>query len=251
MDPTRESRPSTESATPRDTAPDHDAVVALLRSGAPGLPTLRSDPRTVTSRARRALRRRRLRNSVLAVTGAAAAYLALALAGPLPVPGVGTVTVPGSQPLRALASRSFPFGPPGADQRQAEVNRLESEVLPVVEDLDLSLYLLTIEPCRVLEYPRGNYRDGDPECRDLVPFDAQARTDFDKVTDAVERSGVAVERIVRDAAGTYVQLNDRSWQYNWEYAYLPGVGSPPMAGHPGEQWTHIRGDGWLHRTHDD
>jgi hypothetical protein len=250
MDPTGEPRSSAaEPAIPRDALPD-DTVVASLRARAPGLPTPRFDPRTVTIRARGALRRRR-RNSAMALAGAVATYLAIALVGPLPVPGVGTVSVPGSQALRALARDSFPFGPPGSDQRQADVDRLETGVLPVVEELDLSLYLLTSESCRILEYSRGNYRDGDPECQDLVPFDAQAREDFDTVTDAVERSGVAVERIVRDSVGTYVQLQDRSWRYNWEYAHLPGIGSPPTTGHPSEQWTHIRGNWWLHRTHDD
>jgi hypothetical protein len=251
MDPTGEPRSSAaEPATPRDALPD-ETVVASLRARAPGLLTPRFDPRTVTTRARGALRRRRLRNSAMALAGAVATYLAFALVGPLPVPGVGNVSVPGSQALRALATKSFPFGPPGSDQRRADVDRLETEVLPVVEELDLSLYLRTSESCRILEYPRGNYRDGAPECQDLVPFDTQAREDFGTVTDAVERSGVAVERIVRDSVGTHVQLQDRSWRYNWEYAYLPGAASPPTTGHPSEQWTHIRGDWWLHRTHDD
>jgi hypothetical protein len=84
-----------------------------------------------------------------------------------------------------------------------------------------------------------------------VPFDAQARADFDHVTDAVERSGVAVERIFRDGGGIYVQLDDRSWRYNWEYVFLPDAGSPPATTWPGEEWTHIRGDWWLHQAHDD
>ena len=84
-----------------------------------------------------------------------------------------------------------------------------------------------------------------------MPFDAQARADFDRVTDAVERSGVAVERIFRYGGGIYVQLQDSSWQYNWEYVYLPDVDSPPATHFPARQWTHIRGDWWFHRAHDD
>ncbi|SCG79064.1 hypothetical protein GA0070609_5772 [Micromonospora echinaurantiaca] len=253
MDPTREPRSTAaEPTSPSGTLSD-DAVVAHLRARAPGLQTSRFDARTVTSRARGALRRRRLRNSMMALAGAAAAYLMLALAGPLPVPGAGTVSVPGSSAIQALAGRFLPVGPPGPSQRQADVDSLETEVLPVVEDLKVSLYLLESGPCRILEYPRGNYRDGDPECADLVPFDAAARADFDEVTDAVERSGVAVERIFRVGDAVGFQLPDNSWQYNWEYVHLPGVDSPPpLTGRPiEERWTHIHGDWWLHRVFDD
>jgi hypothetical protein len=95
----------------------------------------------------------------------------------------------------------------------------------------------------------GPCRPGDEE---LAPFDADAQADFDEVTDAVERSGVAVERILRHAGGIYIQLKDHSWQHNWQYVHLPDTGTPPATtGRPGEQWTHIRGDWWLHRTQDD
>lgn len=124
-------------------------------------------------------------------------------------------------------------------------------MLPVVEEHTISYDLLAPGPCRILGYPRGNYRDGDPQCDDLVPFDIQARGDFDKVTAAVELSGVTVERIVRDRGGIYIQLKDNSWQYNWEYVYLPDNGAPPATSWPGEEWTHVRGDWWFHRAHDD
>jgi hypothetical protein len=187
----------------------------------------------------------------VAVASAAIAYLTLALAGPLPVPGLGTVGVPGGNALRALVAHVVPGQPPGPDQRRADVDRLETDLLPVVEKLELSYYLLDPGPCRILEYPRGDYRDGNPQCGDLVPFDAQARVDFDEVTAAVERSGVAVERIFRDHGGISIQLKDYSWQYNWEYAYLPGIGTPPTTTWPGEEWKHIRGEWWFHRAHDD
>ena len=250
MDPTQEPRTAaTEPTAARDILPD-DAVVAYLRARAPGLPTARFDPRAVTSRARRGLRRRH-RNSVVAVATAAAVYLALALTGPLPAPGLGSVSVPGGNALRALVLGPFPGDAPRPDQRHADVDRLQTDVLPVVEDLRISSYFLEPGPCRVLDYARGNYRDGDPECKDLVPFDAQARADFDEVTGDIRRSGVPVERIFRYGDGIHVQLEDNSWQYNWEYAYLPDTGSPPAATSPDEQWTHIRGDWWFHRTHDD
>jgi hypothetical protein len=40
-------------------------------------------------------------------------------------------------------------------------------------------------------------------------------------------------------------------QYNWAYLYLPDVGSPPATRWPDEEWTHILGDWWFHRAHDD
>ena len=250
MDPSPDPRPAATEPTASRNILHDDAVVAYLRTRAPGLPTARLDPRAVTSRARRALRRRR-RNSALALVTAATVYLALALAGPLPAPGLGAVSVPGGNALRVLVLGPFPGGAARPDQRHADVDRLETDVLPVVEELRISYYFLEPGPCRVLDYARGNYRDGDPECNEVVPFDAQARADFDKVTGAVKRSGVAVERIVRSGDGIHVQLEDNSWQYNWEYAYLPDTGSPPVATSPDEQWTHIRGDWWFHRTHDD
>lgn len=255
MDPTREPRPpAAEPTTPPDIQTD-DALVAYLRARAPGLPSVGFDARAVTSHARgvrRRQRRRRLRNSAVAVAGALATYLALALVGPVPVPGVGPVSVPGSHDLRAMIRNIIPGQPPGPDQWPGDVDRLEAELLPVVEELRVSYYLLHPGPCRVLEYFRGDYRDGDQEeCGDLVPFDTEVRADFDKVTDAVERSGVAVERIRRERGAIYIPLEDSSWQYNWEYAYLPDVDSPPATRWPEEEWTHIRGDWWFHRTHDD
>jgi hypothetical protein len=250
MDPSREPRPTAAKPTAPRNFPRDDAVVAYLRARAPGLPTAQFDPRAVTSRARGALRRRRLRTSVAAVTCAVTAYLGLALAGPVPVPGLGTVSVPGSSAFRALVTGHIPGMAPGSDQRHSDVDRLETELLPVVEDLELSYYLLEDGPCRILRYSRGDYSEQD-QCEELTPFDAQARADFDEVTAAVERSGVAVERIRRELGGIHFPLKDFSWQYNWEYVYLPNVESAPTATQPSEEWTHIRDDWWFHRVHDD
>ncbi|MDY7089195.1 MAG: hypothetical protein SYR96_29325 [Actinomycetota bacterium] len=78
----------------------------------------------------------------------------------------------------------------------------------MIEELKLSFYLPDSKSCRIMDCSRVDYRDGDSQCGDLVPFDAQTRTDFDKVTNAVESSGLAVERIFRDGAGIHVQLTD-------------------------------------------
>jgi hypothetical protein len=140
---------------------------------------------------------------------------------------------------------------PGPDEWQADVDRLDSEVLPVVEALRVSYYLQTRGPCRILDYPRGNYRDGDPACRDVVLFDAEARADFERVTAAIDRSGVAVERILRHTGAVHIRLQDSSWQYNWAYVHGPDPASPPQATRPEEQWIHIRGRWWFLREHDD
>jgi hypothetical protein len=228
-----------------------DAVVAYLRANAPGPPTTYLDPRAVTVRAGTALRRRRrrrLRISVVAVAAATTAYLTLALAGPL-LPGA--VNVPGGSAIRAAVAGFVPGMPPTRDERTSDVDRLEADVVPVVERLQVTYYVLEPGQCRLLEYGRGHFADPG-NCADLVQFDAQASADFDEMTTAVERSGVSVERIRGYAAGIYVQLRDSSWQYNYEYVYLPNVENPPAINWPGEeQWTHIRGHWWFHRTHDD
>ena len=141
-----------------------------------------------------------------------------------------------------------------ARRRSAQVDgvdRLEAEVMPVVDDLHVYYYLLHPGPCRVLDYARGDYSDG-PNCGDNpMPLDARAEADFEALTDAIERSGVAVERIHRDGGAIYIPLQDYSWQYNWEYVHLSDVDTPPPTRWPGEEWTHIRGDWWFHRAHDD
>jgi hypothetical protein len=228
-----------------------DAVVAFLRDRAPGLPTVRFDARAVTSQARRALRRRRrrFRTSLVAMASTATVYLTLALAGPVTVPGLGTVSVPGGNAIQALVGGFIPGRPPGPAQWPADVDSLQAHVLPVVERLEVSYYLLEPGQCRIFRYARGSY--SDPECEEPKRFDAEAVADFDAVTDAVERSGVPVERIRREQGGIYIPLEDYSWQYNWEYVYLPDGGSPPETRFPGEEWTHIRGNWWFFRAHDD
>jgi hypothetical protein len=247
MDSTRE--PRFEPTAQTDNVTD-DAVVAYLRTRAPGLPTARFDARAITSRARRTVRRwRRLRTSAVAMACVATVYLALALAGPLPIPGRGPVSVPGSQGLRALVVRFLPGQPPAANQWRADIDRLQARLLPVLEELDLSYYLLEDGQCRIMEYSRGNY--SDPGCEEMTPFDAQAAADFDKVTVAIQQSRVAVERIDRDDKGVYVRLPDSSWQYNYYYVLLATGSSPPPKFWPEEEWTRIRGDWWFYRAHDD
>jgi hypothetical protein len=245
MDPTRE--PWLE-----PTAPSDDAVVAFLRTRAPGLPTVQFDTRAVTARARGALRRRRLRNSVLAAACASIVYLGLALAGPVPVPGVGTVTVPGSQALRAMVADVIPGRPPGPDEWSDDVDSIEKYLLPVLDQLQVTYYLDDeAGSCRIMKYSRGDFSD-QSHCEEMTPFDEQAAADFNRVRRAVERSGLPVERLGRElGGGYYVRLKDSSWQYNYQYVSLPGADAPPPKNFPEEEWTRIRGDWWFFRAHDD
>jgi hypothetical protein len=239
---------------PRDPLTD-DAVVAYLRAHAPGLPAVRFNGPAVTTHARGVLRRRRqrrIRISAAALSGATVVYLALALAGPVPVPGLGPVSVPGSRTLHGLVKDILPPQIPGPYQWPVDVDRLEAYVLPVVEELNVSFYGPPSHGCRYLEYSRGGYQDGDG-CQEggNPPFDAQARADFDRLAAAVERSGVEVERIDRRQAGIHIQLQDTSWQYNWEYAYMPDGSRPPTTQRPEVQLTNIRGNWWFVREFDD
>jgi len=227
-----------------------DAVVAFLRDRAPGLPTWPVDPRAVTSRAREALgrsRRRRRRTTIVAVAATITVYLGLAITGPM-LPG--NVNVPGGSAIRAAVAVFVPGPPPGGTERTDDVDRLDREVLPVVEELQVIYYLSESPHCRILEYDRGHF--GDPECSEMTPFDAQALADFARVTHAVERAGVTLDRILWDGDGVKFALPDSSWQYNYEYVYRPYVETPPDIRWPGEeQWTLVRAHWWFHRAHDD
>ncbi|MFC7484736.1 hypothetical protein ACFQX7_38480 [Luedemannella flava] len=188
----------------------------------------------------------------MAVAGTTAAYLALSVAGPLPVPGHGEVSLPGSGAIAGLVERIAPGRPLGDAKRLADVDRLDRQVLPLAQQLDLYFYLHSPQDCRVLEYPHGNYRDGDAVCGDdVAPFDARAATDYADLAAAIERSGVDVERVFRDRGGLYFQLEDFSLQYNYQYVYLPDGAAPPPNRFAVEEWTNVRGDWWFHRDHDD
>jgi hypothetical protein len=77
-------------------------VLARLRAGADSVVEHRFDADAVLAGSRRALRRRRSWQAGGACTTAAAVAFSLALAGPVPVPGVGDVTLPGSEQVREL-----------------------------------------------------------------------------------------------------------------------------------------------------
>lgn len=77
-------------------------VLARLRAGADTVEEHRFDAHAVLAGSRRALRRRRSWQALSACTTAAVVAFSLALAGPVPVPGLGDVTLPGSEQMREL-----------------------------------------------------------------------------------------------------------------------------------------------------
>jgi hypothetical protein len=81
---------------------DDTDVLARLRAGADTVEEHRFDTHEVLAGSRRALRRRRSWQAVGACTTAAAVAFSLALAGPVPVPGLGDVTLPGSEQVREV-----------------------------------------------------------------------------------------------------------------------------------------------------
>ena len=149
-----------------------DDVVARLRE-APCRSRRAVRHSAVLATARRALRRRRRRQSFAGVVGAG--LLALTLAGPVHLAGVGTVTIPGGHQVRSLLGIEDPTGPPRRRHRPGGAARDSStpaavgrddgrggrgparDVLPVLEELRPTWY--EEGPCDILEYPRGTFSD--------------------------------------------------------------------------------------------
>lgn len=74
----------------------------LSASAIDAVPEFRADGQQVLSQVRAAARRRRVVQGAVAVAGVFVAVLGLMLAGPVRVPGVGTVVLPGSEWLRTV-----------------------------------------------------------------------------------------------------------------------------------------------------
>lgn len=121
--------------------------------------------------------------------------------------------------------------PPSEEKRADDVAQLEAHVLPVVDELDVRFYLDEGSSCNSILYPRGEFRDGDDSCGSPTetygPFDATVRSDFDRISAAIEASGVDAHRfdasVTADGVLTYASfpLEDSSIQWNWDYLYDP------------------------------
>ncbi|MEV0716821.1 hypothetical protein [Asanoa sp. NPDC050611] len=236
---------------------DDDDVVARLRAGDPGYPASGPDARRTLAAARRALRRRRGRQVVGIV---AALLVGLAAAGQVRLPGTGGGT---GYDTAARPDQGDPPVYPHARMLD-DVARLAPHVLPVADDLGLTLYIDDSGPgCRVFTWSQGAFRDRDADCANAgdpePPFDAASDAAFGRVTTAIGRSGVDVDRIEKGGwgPGTSFHLRDSSWQWNWYYSYVPNTpaDAPPEVRTdtnlgPRRQ-VHVTGDWWFTVEPDD
>lgn len=245
--------------------PDHD-VVARLRAAAPDYPPAGPDAGRTLAAARRAVRRRRGRRILGGGAAVVAAVVGLTAAGPIELPGDGTFVMPGGYDFHSLLNQGEP-PVPRRERLLDDAAELEQHVLPVVEDLELTLYI--DEParwgpdCRVFTWSHGAFRDRNPDCANPedpeLPFDAESDAAFARVSGAIDPSGVNVFRIEqgRWEGGISFHLQDRSWMWNWYYSYVPDTPADPPAeirtdGPLGETLrVHITGDWWFTAEPDD
>jgi len=224
-----------------------DDVVARLREAAHAVPHVSFDTSAALAAARQALRRRRRRQ--LAVGVVAAGLLALTVASPVHLPGVGTVTMPGSHQVRGVLGvensdtpapapgidlgellAHFQFGQPSPERMAEEVANLQSHVLPVLEDIRPTWYEEG-GSCDILEYPRGTFSD-DGVCGGRPAeqrFDDIARADLDRILEAVKRSRVPTHELqsaVYASDGSLVSAgflrSGGGIEWNFAYLYSPG-----------------------------
>ncbi|MFF4879430.1 hypothetical protein [Micromonospora sp. NPDC000668] len=244
-----------------------DDVLARLRAGAPGYPDAGPDAGRTLAAARRAMRRSRRRRALGSVAAVVAAVVGLTAAGPIELPGGGRFVMPGGYDVHSLINQGEP--PVFPRQRQLDdVADLERQVLPVADDLGLTLYIdekaaWGRPACRVFTWSHGAFRDRDSSCANPddpeLPFDAESEAAFTRVSDAIEHSGVNVHRIEKGGwgPGTSFHLRDSSWRWNWYYSYVPGT----PADAPEEVRTetglgvrlqvHVSGDWWFTVEPDD
>jgi hypothetical protein len=87
--------------------PDDDVIARLHEASE--IPDVQFDTPAVLAMARRVLRRRRRRQAFGAVIGAG--LVAMTLAGPVHLAGVGSLTIPGSHQVRTLLGVEDPDAP--------------------------------------------------------------------------------------------------------------------------------------------
>jgi hypothetical protein len=242
-----------------------DDVVARLRAGAPGYPEAGPDAGRTLTAARRALRRRRGRRALAGVAAVVALIVGLTAAGPISVPGLGTLVLPGGPDIYSDPDQGDPPVYP-RQQLLEDVADLERYVLPVAEDLGLTFYLdddgtLGRPACDGFTWSHGAFRDRDPGCANPddpeLAFDAESDAAFARVSDAIELAGVHVDRIDKRGPATSFHLRDNSIEWNWYYSYVPGT----SAGAQEEVRTelrlgprlqiHVTGDWWFTVEPDD
>ncbi|SNT50490.1 hypothetical protein SAMN05421812_107321 [Asanoa hainanensis] len=242
-----------------------DDVVARLRAGDPGYPETGPDAGRTLVAARRALRRSRGRRAL-------AGGLAVAMAAVVGLTTIGGVDLPGVFPAPfGYDTRSLPNeGDPPIYPADRMLDDASSLALVLTTTVDLGVTSYLADPgawgragCRAFTWSQGAYRDRHADCANAtdpeLPFDAASEAAFARVTRAIERSGVDVDRIDKGGwgPGTSFHLRDNSWQWNWYYSYVPDT--PPNA--PVEKRTqtnlgprlevHIVGNWWFTVEPDD
>lgn len=100
-----------------------DRVILLLRTGGDAVPNPSFDGVAVLDASRRALRRRRGRQLVGGTAGTLALAVGLALGGPVTIPGLGVVAVPGSEELRGFFAIDASLSADGGRDRGDAVER--------------------------------------------------------------------------------------------------------------------------------
>jgi hypothetical protein len=228
--------------SPRTDLDTPDDVVARLREGAHAVPDVRIDTPTVVATARQALRRRRRRQAAVGVV--AAGLVALTVASPVHVPGIGTLTMPGGQQVRTVFGVEvadspgpapgidlgelfalFRADPPAPETMEREVASLQTHVLPLIEEIQATWY--EESACNIVEYGRGTFSD-DGECGGRPgeqQFDTESRADFDRLIDAVDRSGVATKELLNATYDPDGHIESAAFDrpgggIQWNYAYI-------------------------------
>lgn len=207
--------------------------------------------------------RSRRRRRLVGLSGLALATLAV-------VVGLGTA-------LLGVAGRDLgqPAAPPAAPTDTAPavpdrgdlpsdtelagyVARLETTVLPVLEELQVE-YFMDEPSCANLtynRYPHGDFTDGDPEhcggsTDEPEPFDEVVRADHARVAAALEESGTPIERaggrfISGELRGGFFMSTHRApFATSWELIYDPENLQPHTPGGLLTIVTPVLGeDGW-------
>jgi hypothetical protein len=203
--------------------------------------------RRTLAAARRALRRSWGRRALGGVAGVVAVVVGLTAVGPIELPGLGTLVMPGGHDVNALPNQ----GEPPVYPRQRllhDVADLERQVLPVAEDLGITRYIddegaWGRPACRVFTWSHGAFLDRDSSCANPddpgLSFDTASEAAFTRVSDAIEHSGVNVNRIEKGGwgPGTSFHVRDDSWRWNWYYSYDPDT---PADAAPEEVRTQTR-----------
>ncbi len=151
--------------------------------------------------------------------------------------------------------------PPSAGTQAAEVARLEAHVVPIVDELDVRFYLDETWSTHAITYPPGEFREGDdsrgsPAASDR-PFDASVRTDFDRVSAAIEASAVDTYRFEASftpegaLSTASFRRDDSSLEWNWFYLYDPNDTVAKDPGPGARSLTQINADWWLVTEVDD